>query len=255
MPRVVSWNMSHWQKTTKQRREAWDYLKSLEVDFALLQETVPPADLRPRTFVYRPGGIDRNRRWGSAVVSFAEAIEPVQEAKSRHWKKAVNLHSTFPGSVAIAATNSGFTLVSLYTVMEQGYAITTLHKQLSDLTPMFDSPLGRRVVLAGDLNISTQFPEPDRSRHRNALERLQSFGMIDAFSLDLPPRQALVGCPCGDRPCRHVQTQRHSRSKTPWQNDYFFISNAFASMIKGCRTIHDGYPWSLSDHCPILLEF
>ena len=255
MPKLISWNMSHWQKTSTQRTEAWDYLRSLEADFALLQEAVPPADLPPHCCVYRQCGIDANRRWGSAVVSVVGPIEAVLEAKSRHGKVAVGLHMTFPGSVAVAKTSSGFTLVSVYTVMEQGYAITTLHRQLSDLTPLFDSPLGRRVVLAGDMNISTQFPEPDRSRHRNAIERIASLGMVDAFGLDRPPREALAECPCEDRPCRHVQTQRHGRSTIPWQNDYFFISSALASKVKSCRPIHDGYPWSLSDHCPILLEF
>ena len=254
MPRIVSWNMSHWQKTAAQRREAWDYLRSLEVDFALLQETVPPAELHPHAYVYRPEGIDRNRRWGSAIVSFGDAIEPVLVAKSRHGKTAVNLHGTFTGSVAIAITKGGFTLISLYTVMEQGYAIITLHRQLSDLTPMFDSPLGRRVVLAGDLNISTQFPEPDRSRHRNALERIAAFDMVDAFGIDRPPRERLDGCPCEDRPCRHVQTQRHGRSKIPWQNDYFFVSKALVPKVKSCIPVHEGYPWLLSDHSPILLE-
>jgi exonuclease III len=157
--------------------------------------------------------------------------------------------------VAIAETASGLTLVSLYTVMEQGYAITTLHKQLSDLTPMFDSPLGRRVVLAGDLNISTQFAEPDGTRHKNALDRIASLGLVDAFGLNRPPRQPLADCTCRDEPCRHVQTQRHGRSKIPWQNDYFFVSKALVPKIKACRAIHDGYPWSLSDHCPIVLEF
>ena len=130
MPRVISWNMSHWQKSANQRKEAWDYLRSLEADFALLQETVPPGDLPPHSCVYRQGGIDANRKWGSAVVSFDSPIQAVLEAKSRHGKSAVDLHGTFPGSVAIATTASGFTLVSVYTVMEQGYAITTVHKQL-----------------------------------------------------------------------------------------------------------------------------
>jgi hypothetical protein len=62
VPTIVSWNMSHWQKTAKQRVEAWDYLRSLKTDFALLQETVPTGDLRPHSYVYRSGGIDKNRR-------------------------------------------------------------------------------------------------------------------------------------------------------------------------------------------------
>jgi exonuclease III len=255
MPRVVSWNMSHWQETPGQRADAWNYLSSLKADFALLQETVPSADLSSEFCVYRSEGIDSNRKWGSAVVSFAGHIEAVQDAKPHHGTSAVNLHRTFPGSIAIAKTEGGLTMVSLYTILDQGYAITTLHRQLSDLTPLFDSSLGHRVILAGDLNISTQFPEPDRSRHRNALERLLTFNLVDALSLDRPSREPLKDCPCGDEPCLHVQTQRHGRSKIPWQNDYFFVSREIVPTVRACYPNNDGYPWELSDHCPVILEF
>jgi exonuclease III len=254
MLKLVSWNMSHWQKTPELRKGAWDYLRSIRVDFALLQETVPPDDLQSQSFVYRQGGIGANRPWGSAVVSFAGPITPVQEAKSRYGNSVSNLHLTFPGSIAIATTEKGFTLVSMYSVMDQGYAITTVHRQLSDLTPLFDSVFGRRVILAGDLNISTQLPEPDRSRHRNAFDRLLTLGLVDAFSLSRPAREPLDGCPCKDLPCHHVQTQRHGRSKTPWQNDYFFVSDILVPKVKACKPLHDGYSWLLSDHCPIVLE-
>ncbi len=254
MPRIVSWNMSHWQKTPKRRADAWEYLSSMKADFALLQETVPPGDFLPNRCVYQSEGISADREWGSAVVSFAGPIEPVREAKSRHSPSAANLHRTFPGSVAIATTESGLTLISLYAILDEGYAITTIHRQLSDLTPLFDSPLGHRVILAGDLNISTQFPEPDRSRHRNALERLLAFNLVDALSLDIPARGPLKDCPCADKPCMHVWTQRHSRSSIPWQNDYCFVSQKLAPSVRACYPNRDSYPWELSDHCPIILD-
>ena len=166
------------------------------------------------------------------------------------------LHRTHPGSVAIATCEDGLTLVSIYGLIENGYAITSVHRQLSDLTPLFDSKLGARVVLAGDLNVTTQFDEPTRSRHRNFLQRLEIFGLIDALSLMRPDRPPLAGCPCNDTPCRHVRTQRHPQSEVPWQNDYCFVSRSMGDAVSACYA-HDGgdpAPWTLSDHCPIVLE-
>ena len=62
--RIATWNMNHWQRNAEQRVEAWRYLREeIRADVALLQEAVPPADLRS---VYRPiGGV---RPWGSAIM-------------------------------------------------------------------------------------------------------------------------------------------------------------------------------------------
>jgi exonuclease III len=247
--------MSHWQKSDVQRKDAWEYLRSLQPDFALLQETVPPDDFARSRCIYRPGGIGGNRRWGSAVVSFTEDVHPLETATPTGAQAKLELHQTYPGSLAIAATESGLTLVSVYAVMDHGYAITTLHKQISDLTPLFDSKQGKRVILGGDLNISTQFEEPHRTRHRNALERLSSLGLVDCLGLNRPPRPPLDACPCGDRPCMHVQTQRHARSKAPWQNDYMFVSRSLVPEVRLCRAIAEGNPWAFSDHCPVVVEF
>ncbi len=256
MSKIISWNMSHWLRSADQRAAAWDYLRALAPDFVLLQEAVPPDDVDTERSVYRPGGIGGNRPWGSAVISFAGPVREIVEVTSPYSKERNNLLETYPGSVAIASSKSGLTLISVYTVIDHGYAITTLHRQLSDLTPLFDTRLGRDVVLAGDLNISTQFDEPNRSRHRNVLQRFQAFGLVNALDLERPPRGALEGCSCGDKPCRHIRTQRHPRSNVPWQNDYFFVSRSLESKVKACYTLQGGEPdpWSLSDHCPIMLE-
>lgn len=149
--RIVCWNMNHFMRSPEQRVAAWRYLESLEPDFALLQEAVVPDRLRPTHRVDRLGGIGGARPWGSAVVSFQGEIEGVEEL----YVPPLSLHRTYPGSVAVARAN-GLTLISCYAVIEAGYAITTFHRQLSDLTPLFDSKMGRRVVLGGDLNLSTQ---------------------------------------------------------------------------------------------------
>jgi len=253
MPRLVSWNMSHWQKTHEQRLQAWNHLRSLKPDFALLQEAVPQDDLPASRCVFRPGGIGSSRPWGSLVVSFTEDIDAIQRVRASG-RAEFDPHQTYPGALAIAKTKSGLTLISLYAVMEHGYAITTLHRQLSDLTPLLDSPQGKHAILAGDLNISTQFREPHRTRHANALDRIGSLGMVDALRMNRPPRDPPTRCPCVDRPCLHVQTQRHPKSATPWQNDYVFVSAALAPNVRACHPIDAGYPWSLSDHCPVVVE-
>jgi hypothetical protein len=133
--RILSWNMSHWLRSPAQRAEGWDYLRSLNPDFALLQETVPPEDLPPTHSVYRPGGIGPGRSWGSAVVSFSGPITEISAVHSPHGAEPAQLHRTYPGSLAVATCEPGLTLISVYGLIENGYAITTLQKQLSDLTP------------------------------------------------------------------------------------------------------------------------
>lgn len=256
MIRVVSWNMNRWMRSASQRGAAWEFLKSLKPDFALLQEAVPPDDLPPSHCVYRREGISRRRPWGSAVVSFSDTITEIANVVSPHGARVTQLHRTHPGSVAVAVTENGLALISVYGLIDDGYAVTTVHRQLSDLTPLFDTTYGKQAVLAGDLNVTTQFDEPHRSRHRNVLDRIETLGLRDALGLERPARGPLNGCPCKDSPCRHVQTQRHPKSAIPWQNDYCFVSNDLVARVSLCRPLDEGQPdpWSYSDHCPLVLE-
>jgi exonuclease III len=147
-------------------------------------------------------------------------------------------------------------LVSVYGALDEGYTVTTVHRFLSDLTPLLDTLSKRGVILAGDLNISTQWLGPHRSRHRNALERFATMGLVDCLALGRPARPKLEGCPCEDMPCCHVRTQRHPRSPVPWQTDYMFVSESLVSRVQACSVIDGGTPnpWELSDHCPIVLD-
>lgn len=253
--RIVSWNMNHWRRTPAARKAAWQFLKQLQPDIALLQEAMPDEEVPFPYLVFRSGGIGKSRPWGSAVVSFSAPAVAITEARSRYSKKPCDLHATFLGSLAIARVGE-LTVISHYGLIHDSYAVTTVHRQLSDLTPLFDSPLGKRVVLGGDLNLSTQLDEPHRSRHRNLLDRFACFGLVDCLALNRPPRPPLENCPCGDSPCSHVRTQRHGRSRTPWQNDYIFVSKSLRSAVKGCFPLDRGDPdpWQLSDHCPLILD-
>ena len=106
------------------------------------------------------------------------------------------------------------------------------------------------------MNLSTQLEEPHRARHRNALERFATLGLIDCLALERPARPRPTGCPCSDTPCRHVQTHRHPGSAVPWQDDYVLVRESLASCVRSCVVLDEGQPdpWQLSDHCPIILE-
>lgn len=249
--------MDHWRRrAAKPRAAAWQFLRSLGADFALLQEAVP-MDVPKKQRVYRDEGI-KGRGWGAAVVSFARPIEEIRVARSLYSKstQATDFHKTMPGCVAVADPGKGPLLISIYGVFDEGYTVTTVHRLLSDLTPLLDSSSKRGVVVAGDLNVSTQMAVPHRARHRNVLERFATLGLVDCLALGRPPRAQLQECPCDDTPCRHVQTHRHPRSAVPWQDDYVFVSERLAQRVKRCTVVDSGEPdpWQLSDHLPIVLE-
>jgi hypothetical protein len=180
--RIVSWNMDHWRRRRpNQKKASWAFLSGLEPDFALLQETAPPAELPAANCVYRARGMDGKAGWGSA------------ETGSRPGGGPERLHA---------------------------------------------------------------MARPHRARHRNALERFATLGLVDCLALERPSRRPLAKCPCEDDPCRHVQTHRHPPSPHPWQNDYVFVNQSLASRVVSCIALNGGGPdpWQFSDHCPVILE-
>src|SRR5262249_48377904 len=56
---------------------------------------------------------------------------------------------------------------------------TSLHRTLSDLTPILDQNRRRRnsIVFAGDLNASSQFPEPYRKAYQLVHQRIEALGL------------------------------------------------------------------------------
>lgn len=256
--RVVVWNMSHWQKSDELRREAWLALERLEPDIALVQEAVPPPELSQ---VYRP--IGGARPWGSAVVGFTTHVQPINIVQGRHNQRPAKLLQTFPGSVAIASARihgRELVFVSMYGLIDNGYADTTVHRQLSDLVPLFDNAsMSRRIILGGDLNITTQWIGSE-SRYRAweacTFARMRAFGLVDCLD-QMRAVGPLAGCDCEDgETCRHVHTQRHSRSNRPWQNDYVYASEALLNegQITRAEVLDAPELQLLSEHMPLILE-
>jgi hypothetical protein len=174
--RIVSWNMDHWLRSPALREQAWQFLRErIRPDIALVQEAVPPSGL---SAVFRAGGILDERRsparplgWGSAVVSLGPAIREIDSARSPFRMEPIPLLRTLPGCVAIASVEGDDPLVviSAYGVIDRGYASETVHRILCDITPLVDERRGRGIVLAGDLNITTQWSAKHKRDSREAL--------------------------------------------------------------------------------------
>lgn len=195
--RIVTWNMGHWQHRA-QSAKAWSYLESLNPDIILTQESVLP----PEGSLFRHHHVWNNtegEHWGVGV--FSREIELVEEQQLKNINR---------GLFSVANGNIGgrpIAFVSLYGRIERegpakGYAVTTLHRLLSDLTSLLDGLLGNKeIILAGDLNASTQLdPEQGNRSHELFFERLMNFNirLVDCIAqkhsahVQTPQQQALA---------------------------------------------------------------
>jgi exonuclease III len=269
--RIVSWNMDHWLRSAALRERAWQFLREqVRPDIALVQEAVPPSGL---SAVFRADGMLDERRsparqlgWGSAVVSLGPGIKAIDHARSPFHREPVPLLRTLPGCVAIASLEGDDPLVviSAYGVIDRGYASETVHRILCDITPLVDERRGRGIVLAGDLNITTQWSDKHRrflrGRYKECFRR--DSNLFDRFSAlgfhNLVRRSddsVLPDCDCTlGSACRHVQTQRHPRSPFPWQNDYVFVTSDLLDRAPKITVRDEEDAWALSGHCPIVLD-
>lgn len=253
--------MDRWKRSRASRESAWRWLQeTVRPDVALLQEAVAPEGVGQ--VVWKGAGIDRSRPWASLVVSFGPPIREVRRWKGRYHEGERDLHGTYPGTLAIAMLElprqAPVALVSMYGLLDDGYAFTTVHRLLTDLAPLLDSRQGERIILGGDLNCSTQFPQPYGRIHRNLFERFEVHGLVNLTQATRDRRPALDDCPCEEAPaCGHVRTQRHGRSAKPWQTDYILASQRLARKVVRCEVVDGGTPgpWEFSDHCPIVATF
>jgi endonuclease/exonuclease/phosphatase family metal-dependent hydrolase len=120
----------------------------------------------------------------------------------------------------------------------QRYAVTTLQRTLSDLTPVLDVHRSQApVILAGDLNVSPQIQWPDTAAHTAVIARIKAFGLTDCL---------------GDtNDGEYVRT--YGKPETPFQDDWVFASPALK--CTRCEPVDTEEAWALSDHCPVIAEF
>ena len=236
--KIATWNMAYWSHK-KLLDETWNYfLNEIDADFYFFQEARPSEKIKENKGHLVWNEIGGKRNWGSGIYS--KKYELSEEL----------IKTEFKGVFSIANTNidnKKLTLISLYGLMEsngptKGYAITNLHRMLSDLTGIFNGRIGgkRKIILGGDLNASIQLdPMQKNSSHKIFFDRLEDFNLNDCFKLSNKQFP--------------VQTLRHPSSKIEWQNDYFFISKSLSKKLVNCEIIDNDKVRKYSDHNLVII--
>ncbi|MGH9197762.1 MAG: hypothetical protein ACRD1T_18715, partial [Acidimicrobiia bacterium] len=248
--RVGSWNMGQGFRPRGSPKATWAYLDALGLDFALVQEAVAPKD-RPEVVRKR---IYPKKRWGSGIVNYTDfELSPIPAVPLGDRRSQSELQESHPGAVTVADVRLPgdilLTLISIYGVLDlplrngMRYSVTSVHRMLSDLTPILDLARSRvrRVIMGGDLNITPQIPPPDSERHQLVIDRIKAFGFVDCL---------------GESHNDFVRTHRHldKKESPPYQDDWIFMSPNLK--LSSCEALNeDEAAWALSDHCPVVAEF
>jgi hypothetical protein len=274
--KVVVWNMNF--RRSLENWAAFSDGGELACDVGLLNEATPPpasVSLHARTDGKTVGRDDitqggkKTRAWAAAVIS-RYPLEPpgdVWTLPPRKGDRRSRLRISRPGSwTAAVASVPGLgrmTAISLYGLLDER-SDASVHRSLSDLTPLFeDRRYNRLLLLGGDLNTlcTAKAGSARLARDQGVLDRItRGFGLVDLLQEHLrkndPERGRLSGCRCslGDE-CLHTWTYRSSIGSTvAYQDDYLFASPALARRLMDC-TAAPFTPSSRSDHAPIIARF
>jgi len=255
-------------------KKNWAQLEKLiaerSVDVALLNEA-PIQGLSERAARHseagtvgwdlrRDNGLPKKRPWSTAVwVTNGTPGEPDPRAVGSYRRRpnipfGPSKTGTWTAGTVFAAGIGQITCVSIYNLMDE-LSDASLHRSLSDISPIFTDPAYNTYVLVGgDLNASTQWTQDDiRRRDRNLLERFAAYGLKDCLALTR--EEPLDGCTCDlGAACRHSWT-RLDPSHPKLQVDYLFASEALAKKLKSCEALPPPEWAGYSDHSPIIATF
>lgn len=235
--KILTWNMDYWKRNSEQRKLAWNYLTNvLNPDISLIQEIVPPKNsYNEINVLYHE--IDGKRKWGTAIFSKYRIHKELYINNGY-----VGARGTIIAEIKISDSFS-ITIVNIYGQIDSnGYATTTMHHLLSDLTTILNHKGKRNIILGGDFNVSEQFDEKYKGQfpsHKLMFDRIENFGLVNCT------KQFYGG---------YIQTHKHSRSDYPWQNDYMFVSENIIERITKCKVMNEREILDLSDHLPLLIE-
>jgi len=219
------------------------FLPSLGADVLVLTETRQNRGTANLLDAYRQSGhavfaaqsMDASER-GVAVIQ--RAGRPVSltgelTEDARHRLVAAEIHAT-----------DSITVVGAYVPSRDASPAKIARKQrfLSQMTAVARHWTHKRLVFLGDLNVVSRQHQPRFTAFRgweyDALEALERQGLVDAYSLLHPGRQA------------------HSwigRTGAGYRYDYAFVSSALVPHLVDCEYVHETRELGLSDHAAVVL--
>lgn len=242
--RVATWNVGN-------RAGSWQDVAGLGCDVVLLQEA--PAGGVPEGSVFQRHQRE-TRRFGTAIWRRDGGLQQLPATTSAE----EGCHRGAAVVAEVVAGDAVLTLISLHFVDDRisrltpgsrsqatsnGYAVTTAHRVLSDLTGYLDDRRRRRgrnvVVLGGDLNINPGWDQrQNNASHQLVLDRLGEFGLRSV--LPIKADDSFATCVRRGRPVPHPQI------------DYLFVSENVrvleAEVDASDRLVARG------DHLPIVAD-
>lgn len=250
MLRIATWNAGH-------RKDSWNILRSLDADIVLAQELpAPPHGEQDRT-VYSPFAQRSNRPWGTAVWIRDLSFLALNATTSQ-------THEPREGITAVAEvslpTGGVLTAISIHAADERiarrapgataespanGYAVTSMHRVLSDLTGYLEDPRRKRgtrraanlMVLGGDFNCNLGFDVRQKNpSHELVFARVAGFGLAPVLPVVAGDKYTTM-----------------TRGRVPYrQLDYLYTSaptNVANPQILSTQALQDR-----KDHLPVMAD-
>ncbi len=235
--KCLVWNMDYWKRSEDNRSRAWDYIQTVNADICLLNEcSTHPSQEYSVHSIYRQG-------WGTGVFSKHKLTEITNVTRGTTIIPLIKSHPESLVCAKLDLDGKNIIAISLYGKIDHdGYAITTLHRSLSDLTPILSQRRNTEwLMIGGDFNADVLIDEQQNDNsHRIFFDRLKDFKLHDCCKKFNPNR---------------VATIRHARSNKPFENDRLFAGKQLYDRLVSCEVIDDPNLYELSDHNPIIAEF
>ena len=231
--KIINWNMNYWQRNESQRKEAWNYLNSSNIDIAILQETKPYINCMDNmNIIFQKFPVKDG--WGSAIIT-----------KKYNFYKHSFL-STYEGSEGLICyefeieKDKIITIINCYGKIDMdGESTTTMHHILSDITSIVWGKAKNPIIMAGDLNSTVQWDEKYKNQNTSykiVFDRINDMGLLNCTM---------------ERFGEHKQT--FIRENTfPYQDDWVFIKGEKGKW--DVKVLDDKSILNYSDHYPIELN-
>ena len=259
--KIITWNM----RRATGKSVAWDYLKELNPDIALLQEVngIPESITAEYSVHCLPATTKtgNRQRFSSVILSKYPFVGDLELSSTIAWVndareffrgniiakvievngQLLNVVNTYSPAWIVPATFTDGVDVTGIKLNQNPHVWATeiLWKVLVDYPSIQDAPW----IVGGDLNSSETFDYQKKNRPRGNLEiieRMNALGLFDAL-------RTHHGC--------LVPTHKNNRGgKIIHQLDHLYMSKSLVESIKDCQIgrHEDVFDSKLSDHVPII---